>query len=128
MIIECHNCKSTFDIPFVETLENGRKIKCGLCDKEWVYKSNLDPKDMNPLQKTFVSKEIKINKKKNSFTFFLQFSFFIFILLIGIYSNQAFILNKFPFFFGFFEASEILKEIISQNFNWLIETIRNLIE
>jgi len=34
-------------------------------------------------------------------------------------------LQKFPFFFSFFEARDILKEIISQNVNWLIETIKN---
>lgn len=128
MIIECPYCKSIFNIPFVENLKDGREIKCGFCEREWIFKNNFEANNINPSKEISTSKEVKSINKKKSFNSFLPFVFFIFILFVGIYSNKDFILNKFPFFFGFFEASDILKEIISQNINWLIETVKKLIE
>ena len=126
MIVECKCQKYKFDIPNLEIPEEGRMVRCGFCDEEWLYQ-NMEPlKDLNPSEEILIPKEKKKNSvKKKNYTTLLSFIFFIIILLISIYSNKELVLQKFPFFFGFFEASDILKEIISQNINWLMETIKN---
>lgn len=41
--------------------------------------------------------------------------------------NKDLILSNYPSFIGFFESSDILKEIMTQNINWLKESFQNLI-
>ena len=126
MIVECKCQKYKFDIPNLEIPEEGRMVRCGFCDEEWLYRNTEPLKDLNPSEEILIPKENKkIVIKKKNYTTLLRFIFFIIILFISIYSNKELVLQKFPIFFGFFEASDILKEIISQNFNWLIETIKN---
>jgi hypothetical protein len=126
MIVECKCQKYKFDIPNLEIPEEGRMVRCGFCDEEWLYRNTEPLKDLNPSEEILIPKEKKkIVVKTINYTTLLSFIFFIIILFISIYSNKELVLQKFPIFFGFFEASDILKEIISQNFNWLIETIKN---
>jgi len=126
MIVECKCQKYKFDIPNLEIPEEGRMVRCGFCDEEWLYRNTEPLKDLNPSEEILIPKEKKkIVVKNKNYTTLLSFIFFIIILFISIYSNKELVLQKFPIFFGFFEASDILKEIISQNFNWLMETIKN---
>jgi len=126
MIVECKCQKYKFDIPNLEIPEEGRMVRCGFCDEELLYLNNKPQKDLNQSEEILIPKEKKkIVIKKKNYTTLLSFIFFIIILFISIYSNKELVLQKFPIFFGFFEASDILKEIISQNFNWLMETIKN---
>ena len=126
MIVECKCQKYKFDIPNLEIPEEGRMVRCGFCDDEWLYRNTEPLKDLNPSEEILIPKEKKkIVVKNKNYTTLLSFIFFIIILFISIYSNKELVLQKFPIFFGFFEASDILKEIISQNINWLMETIKN---
>lgn len=124
MIIEC-KCQKRFQIPEDEVIPNGKLLQCEFCGEEWIHNElatdiDLPLPDKN-LEKT--SKKImKPNKKPIGFILI----FFLTVLFIGMILNRELILNKYPNFLGFFEAADILEEIVMQNINWAKEIIQNL--
>ena len=39
MIVECKCQKYKFDIPNLEISEEGRMVRCGFCEEDWLYKN-----------------------------------------------------------------------------------------
>lgn len=66
MIIECKCQKYKFDIPNLEIPEEGRMVRCGFCDEEWLYRNTEPLKDLNPSEEILIPKEKKkiVVKKK----------------------------------------------------------------
>ena len=58
MIVECKCQKYKFDIPNLEIPEEGKMVRCGFCDEEWLYQ-NMEPlKDLNPSEEILIPKDL----------------------------------------------------------------------
>ena len=136
MIINCKCSKYQFDIPDHEITGDGRFVRCEFCNEEWFQENpnqqNVEtniPGEEIPIPKPHktVTADPKITKpKKNKFGLLtLSLIIFIFVIYLGILENKALILSNYPFFAGFYESSDILKEVMAQNFAWLKELFQN---
>ena len=126
MIIICE-CKSEFDIPDSELPKKNTLVQCSLCGKEWYqdFKNNKiisDKKQINPSK----IKNLNItntNKPKSLINYI--FVFVIFLLsnygIMIIFEKE--ILNSFPKMESFYISVEIMNEIISANFKYLLEIL-----
>lgn len=127
MIIICE-CKSyEFDIPDSELPKKNTIVQCSLCGKEWYqdFKNNniiSDKKQINPSR----IKNLNItntNKPKS----LINYIFVFVILLLSIYGIMIIfekeILNSFPKMESFYFSVEIMNEIISANFKYLLEIL-----
>ena len=127
MIIICE-CKSyEFDIPDSELPKKNTIVQCSLCGKEWYqdFKNNKiisDIKQINPSK----IKNLNItntNKPKS----LINYIFVFVILLLSIYGIMIIfekeILNSFPKMESFYFSVEIMNEIISANFKYLLEIL-----
>ena len=126
MIIICE-CKSEFDIPDSELPKKNTLVQCSLCGKEWYqdFKNNKfisDKKQINPSK----IKNLNItntNKPKSLINYI--FVFVIFLLsnygIMIIFEKE--ILNSFPKMESFYLSVEIMNEIISANFKYLLEIL-----
>ena len=126
MIIICE-CKSEFDIPDSELPKKNTLVQCSLCGKEWYqdFKNNniiSDKKQINPSR----IKNLNItntNKPKS----LINYIFVFVILLLSIYGIMVIfekeILNSFPKMESFYLSVEIMNEIISANFKYLLEIL-----
>ena len=126
MIIICE-CKSEFDIPDSELPKKNTLVQCSLCGKEWYqdFKNNKiisDKKQINPSK----IKNLNItntNKPKS----LINYIFVFVILLLSIYGIMVIfekeILNSFPKMESFYLSVEIMNEIISVNFKYLLEIL-----
>ena len=135
MIIDCKCQKYKFDIPEEAISGNGRVVKCGFCDEEWFQENNQEEFEMNGFNNEIIlpgkkpTKDIKnttTKKKDSSYSVILIIIPLLSILFAGILSNKDLILTNYPSLLGFFEASDILKEVIIQNINWVQEFIQDL--
>ena len=127
MIIICE-CKSyEFDIPDSELPKKNTLVQCSLCGKEWYqdFKNNKiisDKKQINPSK----IKNLNItntNKPKS----LINYIFVFVIFLLSIYGIMIVfekeILNRFPKMESFYLSVEIMNEIISANFKYLLEIL-----
>ena len=127
MIIICE-CKSyEFDIPDSELPKKNTIVQCSLCGKEWYqdFKNNKiisDKKQINPSK----IKNLNItntNKPKS----LINYIFVFVIFLLSIYGIMIIfekeILNSFPKMESFYISVEIMNEIISANFKYLLEIL-----
>tara|TARA_Y100001958_G_C21235263_1_gene561546 strand:- start:1391 stop:1792 length:402 start_codon:yes stop_codon:yes gene_type:complete len=126
MIIICE-CKSEFDIPDSELPKKNTLVQCSLCGKEWYqdFKNNKiisDKKQINPSR----IKNLNItntNKPKS----LINYIFVFVIFLLSIYGIMIMfekeILNSFPKMESFYLSVEIMNEIISANFKYLLEIL-----
>ena len=126
MIIICE-CKSEFDIPDSELPKKNTLVQCSLCGKEWYqdFKNNniiSDKKQINPSK----IKNLNItntNKPKS----LINYIFVFVIFLLSIYGIMIMfekeILNSFPKMESFYLSVEIMNEIISANFKYLLEIL-----
>tara|TARA_B100000242_G_C42988878_1_gene459016 strand:- start:739 stop:1140 length:402 start_codon:yes stop_codon:yes gene_type:complete len=126
MIIICE-CKSEFDIPDSELPKKNTLVQCSLCGKEWYqdFKNNKfisDKKQINPSK----IKNLNItntNKPKS----LINYIFVFVIFLLSIYGIMIMfekeILNSFPKMESFYLSVEIMNEIISANFKYLLEIL-----
>ena len=127
MIIICE-CKSyEFDIPDSELPKKNTIVQCSLCGKEWYqdFKNNKiisDKKQINPSK----IKNLNItntNKPKS----LINYIFVFVIFLLSIYGIMIMfekeILNSFPKMESFYLSVEIMNEIISANFKYLLEIL-----
>ncbi len=126
MIIICE-CKSEFDIPDSELPKKNTLVQCSLCGKEWYqdFKNNniiSDKKQINPSR----IKNLNItntNKPKS----LINYIFVFVIFLLSIYGIMIMfekeILNNFPKMESFYLSVEIMNEIISANFKYLLEIL-----
>ena len=127
MIIICE-CKSyEFDIPDSELPKKNTLVQCSLCGKEWYQdftnnKIISDKKQINPSK----IKNLNItntNKPKS----LINYIFVFVIFLLSIYGIMIIfekeILNSFPKMESFYLSVEIMNEIISVNFKYLLEIL-----
>tara|TARA_B100000886_G_scaffold73833_1_gene47575 strand:- start:43655 stop:44056 length:402 start_codon:yes stop_codon:yes gene_type:complete len=126
MIIICE-CKSEFDIPDSELPKINTLVQCSLCGKEWYqdFKNNKiisEKKQINPSK----IKNLNItntNKPKG----LINYIFVFVIFLLSIYGIMIMfekeILNSFPKMESFYLSVEIMNEIISVNFTYLLEIL-----
>tara|TARA_B100001248_G_C27058950_1_gene308680 strand:- start:140 stop:544 length:405 start_codon:yes stop_codon:yes gene_type:complete len=127
MIIICE-CKSyQFDIPNSELPKKNTLVQCSLCGKEWYqdFENNKiisDKKQINPSK----IKNLNItntNKPKS----LINYIFVFVIFLLSIYGIMIIfekeILNSFPKMESFYLSVEIMNEIISVNFEYLLEIL-----
>lgn len=142
MIINCKCLKYQFDIPDHEITGEGRQVLCEFCNEEWFQENPNKELKHDDIETNNLEKEIPIPKinqentiikskpsknKKNKFSFLLlSFIILILTLYLGMIENKKLILENYPFFIGFFESSDIVKEIINQNINWIKEIIQSL--
>ena len=126
MIIICE-CKSEFDIPDSELPKKNTLVQCSLCGKEWYqdFKNNKiisDKKQINP-SKIKNLNMTNTNKPKS----LINYIFVFVILLLSIYGIMVIfekeILNSFPKMESFYLSVEIMNEIISVNFKYLLEIL-----
>ena len=126
MIIICE-CKSEFDIPDSELPKKNTLVQCSLCGKEWYqdFKNNKiisDKKQINPSKIKNLNIN-NINKPKS----LINYIFVFVILLLSIYGIMIIfeieILNSFPKMESFYLSVEIMNEIISANFKYLLEIL-----
>ena len=59
MIISCPNCNKQFKINPSLIPDNGRDVKCGLCDYVWYYKIEYNKTEPLPLSDNFRDKKIE---------------------------------------------------------------------
>ena len=126
MIIICE-CKSEFDIPDSELPKKNTLVQCSLCGKEWYqdFKNNKiisDKKQINPSK----IKNLNItntNKPKSLINYIFVFVIFFlsFYGIMIIFEKE--ILNSFPKMESFYLSVEIMNEIISVNFKYLLEIL-----
>ena len=126
MIIICE-CKSEFDIPDSELPKKNTLVQCSLCGKEWYqdFKNNKiisDKKQINPSKIKNLNIN-NINKPKS----LINYIFVFVIFLLSIYGIMIVfekeILNRFPKMESFYLSVEIMNEIISANFKYLLEIL-----
>tara|TARA_B100000674_G_scaffold341430_1_gene285479 strand:+ start:3129 stop:3530 length:402 start_codon:yes stop_codon:yes gene_type:complete len=126
MIIICE-CKSEFDIPDSELPKKNTLVQCSLCGKEWYqdFKNNKiisDKKQINPSR--IKNLNITNNNKPKSL---INYIFVFVIFLLSIYGIMIMfekeILNSFPKMESFYLSVEIMNEIISANFKYLLEIL-----
>ena len=135
MIIDCKCQKYKFDIPEVAISGNGRIVKCGFCDEEWFQEIVAEEAEISNFNNEIIlpgkkpardTKNTTTKKKSGSYSLIAIIILLLSILFAGILSNKDLILINYPSLVGFFEASDILKEIIIQNINWIQEFIQDL--
>ncbi len=126
MIIICE-CKSEFDIPDSELPKKNTLVQCSLCGKEWYqdFKNNKiisDKKQINPSK----IKNLNItntNKPKSLINYILVFVIFLLSIYGIMIMFEKEILNSFPKMESFYLSVEIMNEIISANFKYLLEIL-----
>ena len=124
MIITCPNCKKKFKIDFILIPEDGRNLKCGLCDHVWLYKvedvnsspltldeninnSEIEPDDVeiesadDIKQNKLISENIdKTNDEKNTggkfFSYLVVFIISFLALIILLDTLKAPLIDVFP--------------------------------
>ena len=126
MIIICE-CKSEFDIPDSELPKKNTLVQCSLCGKEWYqdFKNNniiSDKKQINP-SKIKNLNMTNTNKPKSLINYIFVFVIFFlsFYGIMIIFEKE--ILNSFPKMESFYLSVEIMNEIISVNFKYLLEIL-----
>lgn len=137
MIINCKCKKYAFNIPDDSIINEGRIVQCGFCDEQWFHKNENNNEEIS--SSTFnleipiphknlkeVKKSTSKDKSSNFYSIIFTSLLFISALFAGIHFNKDLILLNFPFLSGFFEASDIVKEIITQIINWATELTQNL--
>ena len=126
MIIICE-CKSEFLISQTLNFQKKTLVQCSLCGKEWYqdFKNNKiisDKKQINP-SKIKNLNMTNINKPKS----LINYIFVFVIFLLSIYGIMVIfekeILNSFPKMESFYLSVEIMNEIISVNFKYLLEIL-----
>ncbi len=136
MIINCKCKKYAFNIPDDVISKEGRVVQCGFCDEQWLQKS-IEKEDVSdmvlnseipiPIKNTNqIKKNITSKRGDNFYSTIFTLLLFILALVAGVFFNRNLILLNFPFLSGFFEASDIVKEIIMQIINWATEFAQNL--
>ena len=126
MIIICE-CKSEFDIPDSELPKKNTLVQCSLCGKEWYqdFKNNKiisDKKQINPSK----IKNLNItntNKPKSLINYIFMFVIFLLSIYGIMIMFEKEILNNFPKMESFYLSVEIMNEIISANFKYLLEIL-----
>ena len=127
MIIICE-CKSyEFDIPDSELPKKNTIVQCSLCGKEWYQdfknnKINSDKKQINPSK----IKNLNItntNKPKSLINYIFVFVIFILSIYGIMIMFEKEILDGFPKMESFYLSVEIMNEIISVNFKYLLEIL-----
>ena len=127
MIIICE-CKSyEFDIPDSELPKKNTLVQCSLCGKEWYqdFKNNKiisDKKQINPSK----IKNLNItntNKPKSLINYIFMFVIFLLSIYGIMIMFEKEILNSFPKMESFYLSVEIMNEIISANFKYLLEIL-----
>ena len=127
MIIICE-CKSyEFDIPDSELPKKNTLVQCSLCGKEWYQdftnnKIISDKKQINPSK----IKNLNItntNKPKSLINYIFVFVIFILSIYGIMIMFEKEILNSFPKMESFYLSVEIMNEIISVNFKYLLEIL-----
>ena len=126
MIIICE-CKSEFDIPDSELPKKNTLVQCSLCGKEWYqdFKNNniiSDKKQINPSR----IKNLNItntNKPKSLINYIFMFVIFLLSIYGIMIMFEKEILNSFPKMESFYLSVEIMNEIISANFKYLLEIL-----
>lgn len=137
MIINCKCKKYAFNIPDDSISNEGRIVQCGFCDEQWFHKNENNNEEIS--SSTFnleipiphknlkeVKKSTSKDKSSNFYSIIFTSLLFISALFAGIHFNKDLILLNFPFLSGFFEASDIVKEIITQIINWATKLTQNL--
>ena len=131
MIIICE-CKSEFDIPDSELPKKNTLVQCSLCGKEWYqdFKNNKiisDKKQINPSR----IKNLNItntNKPKSLINYIFVFVIFILSIYGIMIMFEKEILDGFPKMESFYLSVEIMNEIISVNFKYLLEILTGVFE
>ena len=132
MIIICE-CKSyEFDIPDSELPKKNTIVQCSLCGKEWYqdFKNNKiisDKKQINPSK----IKNLNItntNKPKSLINYIFVFVIFILSIYGIMIMFEKEILDGFPKMESFYLSVEIMNEIISVNFKYLLEILTGVFE
>ena len=132
MIIICE-CKSyEFDIPDSELPKKNTLVQCSLCGKEWYqdFKNNKiisDKKQINPSK----IKNLNItntNKPKSLINYIFVFVIFILSIYGIMIMFEKEILDGFPKMESFYLSVEIMNEIISVNFKYLLEILTGVFE
>ena len=132
MIIICE-CKSyEFDIPDSELPKKNTLVQCSLCGKEWYqdFKNNniiSDKKQINPSK----IKNLNItntNKPKSLINYIFVFVIFILSIYGIMIMFEKEILDGFPKMESFYLSVEIMNEIISVNFKYLLEILTGVFE
>ena len=127
MIIICE-CKSyEFDIPDSELPKKNTLVQCSLCGKEWYQdftnnKIISDKKQINPSK----IKNLNItntNKPKSLINYIFVFVIFILSIYGIMIMFEKEILDGFPKMESFYLSVEIMNEIISANFKYLLEIL-----
>ena len=127
MIIICE-CKSyEFDIPDSELPKKNTLVQCSLCGKEWYQdftnnKIISDKKQINPSK----IKNLNItntNKPKSLINYIFVFVIFILSIYGIMIMFEKEILDGFPKMESFYLSVEIMNEIISVNFKYLLEIL-----
>ena len=127
MIIICE-CKSyEFDIPDSELPKKNTLVQCSLCGKEWYQdftnnKIISDKKQINPSK----IKNLNItntNKPKSLINYIFVFVIFILSIYGIMIVFEKEILDGFPKMESFYLSVEIMNEIISVNFKYLLEIL-----
>ena len=137
MIINCKCKKYAFSIPDDSISSEGRIVQCGFCDEQWFHKNENNNDEISSstlnLEIPIPHKNLKevkesTSKDKSSNFYSIVFTSLLFIsaLFAGIHFNEDLILLHYPFLSGFFEASEIVKDIIMQSINWATEFAQSL--
>ena len=132
MIIICE-CKSyEFDIPDSELPKKNTLVQCSLCGKEWYQdftnnKIISDKKQINPSK----IKNLNItntNKPKSLINYIFVFVIFILSIYGIMIMFEKEILDGFPKMESFYLSVEIMNEIISVNFKYLLEILTGVFE
>ena len=119
MIINCKCKKYAFSIPDDSISSEGRIVQCGFCDEQWFHKNENNNEEISSstlnLEIPIPHKNLKEVKKSTSKDKSSNFYSIVFTSLL-----------HYPFLSGFFEASEIVKDIIMQTINWATEFAQSL--
>ena len=131
MIIICE-CKSEFDIPDSELPKKNTLVQCSLCGKEWYqdFKNNKiisDKKQINPSKIKNLNIN-NINKPKSLINYIFVFVIFILSIYGIMIMFEKEILDGFPKMESFYLSVEIMNEIISVNFKYLLEILTGVFE
>ena len=132
MIIICECKSSEFDIPDSELPKKNTLVQCSLCGKEWYQdftnnKIISDKKQINPSK----IKNLNItntNKPKSLINYIFVFVIFILSIYGIMIMFEKEILDGFPKMESFYLSVEIMNEIISVNFKYLLEILTGVFE
>jgi predicted Zn finger-like uncharacterized protein len=145
MIIECACKKYKFAVKAEEIGINGRVVQCGVCDQKWfqepasteefkLLKENLVKEKENIETKAENKKNLKDKDKKNYipikykdksdtsyFKILIIIFFIIFVGLIFMYENRAFLSGQYPELSEFFILFEEFVEYLNQYYKDFLE-------